>query len=790
MIARPWLPLALASVLVLGASACLPAPQIGFGKSALEGATSSAPTSLQFGPDARLYAAQFDGIIKAYTIERTAANDYEVSATETIDLIQQIPNHDDDGTLNPNVSTRLVTGMLVTGSATNPVIFVTSSDPRIGAGTTGELTNLDTNSSMLSKLTRAGSGWERRDLVRGLPRSQENHAANGIAFDAAANTLYIAQGGNTNRGAPSHNFNFMPEFAYSAAILRVDVNAIGNVTYDLPTLVSENYPTLTGPFGGDFGRRQARLVPGSPVQVHAPGFRNAYDILINSAGRMYTVDNGSNAGWGDVPVNEGPGGNCTNAVQEPGKTSADTLHLITGPGHYGGHPNPTRGNAANTFNQSIPQSPVLTANPVECDYRSPRKNGSLTSFANSTTGFAEYRASNFASQLRGSLIIGGWYGDVYRVKLNQNGNGVTLNEVLFTNVAERPIDVVAQGDSGPFPGTIWVADFATGDIWVLEPNDYGGISPPPCSGADNPSIDEDHDGFTNADEIDNGTSPCSAADAPHDWDGDFFSDLNDPDDDNDAIADNVDRFAVDPANGLDTQIPVSYTWNNEDPSAGGLVGLGWTGLMTDNTTDYADLYDAGAMTAGGAAGVMTIDAVPAGSADGSGNTQQFGFQFGLVASPGQTGAFTVHTRIAGPFAGLTPQGSQSMGVFVGTGDQDNYAKLIVTANGGAPGVQYVKEVGATPVVGATDAVALPGPDSIDLYLTVDPETSTVQPAYRVNTGGGQGSLIQLGAPTAIPTEWLVAPGQGLALGVISTSAGAPPFPATWDLIEATPGGPS
>ena len=45
-----------------------------------------------------------------------------------------MPNHNDDGTLNPSVTARLVTGLLVTGTAANPVIYVASSDPRIGGG--------------------------------------------------------------------------------------------------------------------------------------------------------------------------------------------------------------------------------------------------------------------------------------------------------------------------------------------------------------------------------------------------------------------------------------------------------------------------------------------------------------------------------------------------------------------------------------------------------------------------------------------------------------------------------
>ena len=82
---------------------------------------------------------------------------------------------------------------------------------------------------------------------------------------------------------------------------------------------------------------QAKLVPGGPVQVYSPGYRNPYDLLITTSGRMYTVDNGPNADWGDVPIGEGPGGNATNQQNEPGVTYGDGLHFISGPGFYGGH---------------------------------------------------------------------------------------------------------------------------------------------------------------------------------------------------------------------------------------------------------------------------------------------------------------------------------------------------------------------------------------------------------------------------------------------------------------------
>ena len=86
-------------VFFLGApTPCGTQSPIGFGKSVVQGETSAAPTSLQWGPDGRLYVGQFNGLIKVYTVLRNGPNNYSVTNTETISLIQSIPNHDDGGT--------------------------------------------------------------------------------------------------------------------------------------------------------------------------------------------------------------------------------------------------------------------------------------------------------------------------------------------------------------------------------------------------------------------------------------------------------------------------------------------------------------------------------------------------------------------------------------------------------------------------------------------------------------------------------------------------------------------
>jgi Malectin domain/Abnormal spindle-like microcephaly-assoc'd, ASPM-SPD-2-Hydin/Kelch motif/Glucose / Sorbosone dehydrogenase len=772
---------------------CTGPATIGFGKSVLAATTGlSSPTSLAFGPDGRLYVAQQNGLIRVYTVTRNAANNYAVTLATTIASIQSIPNHNDNGQLNSNVATRLITGILAAGTASNPVIYVAHSDPRIGGGSSGADLNLDTNSSMISRLTWTGSAWQKLDLVRGLPRSEENHAANGMQLDPVQNTLYVAMGGNTNKGAPSNNFARLPEFALSAAVLKINLTAIGNATYDLPTLNDEDRPgnpDASDPFGGNNGKNQATIVPGGPVQVYAPGFRNPYDIVKTQSGRMYTIDNGGNAGWGDVPIGEGPGGTCTNALNEPGTTSPDSLHLITAAGYYGGHPNPTRGNKANTFNASNPQSPVSVANPIECDYREAGpQSGALVTFPASTNGLTEYTANNFDGAMQGNLLAASWNGIVYRVQLNATGTTANLSS-LFTSVGSMPLDVVALGPSSPFPGTIWVGVYGQNQIAVFEPNDYGTVTPA-CSGAYNPGLDEDDDGYTNTDEIDNGTNPCSAADAPPDRDGDFISDRNDPDDDNDGVPDTSDPFALDPSNGTSKVLPVSYFWENDGSNPGGILNLGFTGLMTNGVANYATLFDPDKMTAGGAAGVVTVDQVSEGDAFGSLNNQEYALQFGLSANPASTGTFVVHTRILAPFAGLTPQAGQSMGLFVGTGNQNNYARIVVSGAGGGA-IEFLPEIGGTVGTTITTALTLPGPNYVDLYLRVNPQQSTVQPLYAVTSGGVTGPQSVLAPPQPVPASWFTNSATGLAVGIISTSRGpAPPFPATWDFIQAVPAGPS
>jgi large repetitive protein len=853
-----------------------------FTSSGTSGISLTYPTSLQFGPDHRLYVSEQAGLIKAYTMQRSASGTYSASASETISLVRAITNHNDDGgACSAGCGLRQVTGLLVTGTAATPVLYVSSSDSRIAVN---EDSGLDTNSGVVSRLTCSGGlsggvcqGWQRVDIVRGLPRSEENHAVNGMALDAASNTLYLMVGGNANMGAPASAFSGTPEYYLAGALLAIDLAAIAALeaanggpyvdardgalfVYDMLTLDDPTRPNIThahaafpyppghprrdkaidlgDPWGGNNGLNQAIPEPGSPVRIHSPGYRNAYDVVFTRSGELYTFDNGPNSGWGGTPfvytaagVRKGyigqsgvsfdaaAGDWCSNEFNESGsRTIGDPLKRISAAGYYGGHPAPIRAfpgkagirvyvkNSGGGWEQSGPTHDfmallpagygVSAANfpddPRQCNYT--LETGALEIVANSTNGITEYTAGNFGGAMSGDLLAASFTGNVYRCKPDGSGGLVDLPgstsglgighcEVLFGGLGAIPLDVTAVGDEGPFPGTVWVAQYLGNNITVFEPADFG-----PCDPSD-PAGDADGDGYSNADEADNGTDPCNAGSIPSDFDGDFISDLNDPDDDNDGIADVDDAFALDATNGRGTAIPLHYPLFNNNPGTG-LFGLGFTGLMLpkNGSDTWLELFDPDQLAAGGAVGRLTVEQVTAG--DASSNNARNGFQFGVDVD-NTTLPFRVQARLVPPYfeqggSTTTPVAGEAYGLFIGTGDQDNYLRIVLNGSGGSGGVAVgMESPGSTfnnqylsNAWGGQNILAAP---TVDLYLDVHPQHLIAQ--ARVSLDGGT-TLHPLGTPRPLPAAWFdPAKASGLAVGLSSTSSGGPSFGATWDLID-------
>ncbi|UJH67036.1 PKD domain-containing protein [Allomuricauda sp. SCSIO 65647] len=871
-----------------------------FNSTGLSGESLDNPTSLAFGPDEKLYVAQQDGTIHQYTVTRDGApagsGSYSVTNTVVInDIKSSVLNHNDIGELDNSGSAvngkRQVTGILAAGTATNPILYVTSSDPRIGGASssnpTGELDrNLDTNSGILSRLTWNGSGWDHVDLVRGLPRCEENHASNGLDIFTKSGSTYLLlqQGGNTNKGAPSNNFGGIAETYLAGAILIINLTQLEGMTvytdprtgsdyiYDLPTLndptrsditnTHSEFPYPSGhpmynatidigdPFGGNNTRNQAIPEPGGPVQIFSSGWRNGYDVVITEGGLVYSVDNGGNSTWGGVPLiylsngtlkghhytttyNPGAGDYVTNDFHENGSSTVwDALHYIgsindANGTYYAGHPVPIRAfpseadvisynyngsswvevsrhdfstllsGVSGYFNSSFSmanfpddsrQGEFLSAD------QSSSKVNIFDVVTSSTNGICEYTASNFSDAMKGDLLTASFNGKINRYELNSSGTILLAKDNnFFSGFGSVPLDIIAQGDSDIFPGTVWVATYGSDNITVFEPTDFVNC-PQPGEGGYDPLADSDGDGFTNGDEVDNGTNHCSGGSKPEDNDGDFVSDLNDTDDDNDGILDVDDAFQWDADNGTTTNLPVDHPFWNNDPGTG-FAGLGFTGWMTNGTTDYLDQYDFDNLSFGGAGGKATIDFTGNGNALGSSNDQENGFQFGVNVDS-NSNPFTIHSKIETPFGGNLPVGTQSYGIQIGTGDQDNYLKIAASTgtstNDNEHGFEVVLEIGGSETSTSFDAPGFSAANAIDLYISVDPLTNTAQPFYSFDSGT---TINTLGGPLALPTSFLDSnDNKGLAVGIISTSgASGPDYTATWDFLnvtEGTVGGPS
>ncbi|MEM9103536.1 MAG: malectin domain-containing carbohydrate-binding protein [Pseudomonadota bacterium] len=866
------------------------AAEINFGSSGLKNENINNPTSLDFGPDGRLYVSQQDGKLLGFTITRDSApqgsGSYTVTNTETINLVQQnIPNHTDDGT-QTNVQKRQVTGILAAGTAAAPVLYVSSSDNLIGGGGGVNDKNLDTNSGVLSKLTLTSSGWKKVDLLRGLPRCEENHSTNGMdIFEKNGNTyLLLQQGGHTNKGAPSNNFVGTAEYLLSGALLVVNLTQLESMpvftdprtnteyVYDLPTLndpqraditnsdpefpYPQNHPLyqstidIGDPFGGNDGLNQSFAEPGGPVQIFAAGFRNAYDVVVTQSGKIYTSDNGPNTGWGGLPTiynasNTFKGDESTTSYQpqngdyiknefnESGSQGhGDSFHYIgtidDAPGTYnGGHPNPIaafpsradlitykkqNGSWQETSRYSLQQllqgaSGYFNGSLSISDFPDdPRRGKYLANAINSnevnildiinssTNGITEYTASNFEGELQGNILTASFNGNINRYALNNAGTDITLKEVIFSGFGATPLDIIALPDNHPFAGTVWAATYGADNITIFEPLESSSACPVPGSSSFSPNGDFDDDGYSNQDEVDNGTNHCSGGSVPKDNDNDKVSDLNDNDDDNDGINDNNDVFAIDEHNGTQTQLPINYSFFNNDPGTG-FFGLGFTGLMLDpsGNTNYLTQFDEQNMSFGGAAGKASIDLIPKGDPIGSLNTQEYAFQFGIDVD-NQSAPFTIHSRLESPFFGINgnstdPVPFQSAGIFIGNGDQNNYLKLVIghgkSSTDNIDGVEVLLEVDGVKN-GQSARFNVPGlldGNAVDLFISIDPAQSTAQ--LFVSTGSGT-AISPIGQSIDLPNKFFdPADNQGLAVGIIATSYGASAdaFSAIWDFIN-------
>src|SRR5690606_13606339 len=143
------------------------------------------------------YVGTLFGTIYGLTMDATK----NVTNVQTITTIRNTPNHNDLGQPQPEIQGRLILGLTFDpqSSPSQPIMYVTHSDPRHVWDDADPLTHIDHYSGMVTRLT--GPNFDapsnRLDVITGLPRSRKNHATSGITFGPDG-WLYIAQGGNTD----------------------------------------------------------------------------------------------------------------------------------------------------------------------------------------------------------------------------------------------------------------------------------------------------------------------------------------------------------------------------------------------------------------------------------------------------------------------------------------------------------------------------------------------------------------------------------------------------------------
>ena len=407
-------------------------------------------TSLAIGPDGKLYAATFAGMIHVYTINADGTTTEEKPITAI---------------MAANQGPRLVTGIAFDpkSTAAEPVLWVSHGQ---FAMKNGRPEGADDWTGKISRLRRPDlSGVE--DVIVGLPRAYKDHLNFQLAFGPDG-ALYFGQGSNTSVGDVDVKWGYRPERMLTASVLRYDErqNAQNNDRILIPPL---NVKTEDG---GTYDPD----AKDAPLTLYATGVRSGFKLLFHRNGHLYTGVNGAAGNEGNVPAS--PDGKWP-AIRDNKQTTDDLLLKIE-KGAYYGHPNPVRGQyALNGANPTPGPDPLeVSAYPVGTP---PDPNWHKPAYVfgknYSPNGLIDYHApaGTPAATLDGCILVTRYSDgkDILVLRLNEAGDVIeTIAGLDGLTGLNAPLDLIEDSKTQ----NLYVAEYRGQQVTLLRPK-KNGVSP-------------------------------------------------------------------------------------------------------------------------------------------------------------------------------------------------------------------------------------------------------------------------------------------------------------------------
>ena len=426
-------------------------------------------SGLTIGPDHRLYAGSYEGMIYRY--------DFLPDGTLADPPVKIRTVQRNNVTPDNAMGYRLITGICFDprSTAENPILWITNGVCAVE--------HCPDWSCKLSRLS--GPHLESyQDAIVGLPRAYRDHLSFKIAFDPKdPNHLYFNQGSSSSTGAADRTWGLYPEHLLTAACLQVDVPAIERqMRTGKPLNVKTEDDGTYNPWA-----------PAAPLKIYATGIRSGFGLLFHSNGHLYSCLNGGAEG-GAAPATPDNLADVPHRIDEPRRgryagpavpgidTVTETQHdlfIEIVPGAYYGHPNETRGEYV-----LFGGNPGGAADDYQSshDYRKgvvPDRNFHHASWdlglSYSCNGLIEYKGSAFGGYLDGKIMTTRYScgKDVMILELNPDGTvrqEVTAVEGLTQFV--DPLDLVEN----PTTGDVYVSEWGGQKLTLLRPKSAGQIS--------------------------------------------------------------------------------------------------------------------------------------------------------------------------------------------------------------------------------------------------------------------------------------------------------------------------